>query len=271
MVISIVKKMTARQFLSNPTGKGSATVARRDRIKLDMNNRYYSLYRKSKNKFNVRIFQSNDNFYFVFKIPSEFYSNENLTYDVVIEFSPPDSNALNNTTLERYNIRFFSNSPNFMFTYAYIYQQDGMLIPWLKGKISNKALTEPPEVRNPREEYGFEKSVYFALLYIQENPRLMRKSAKDMTTKSRSSIVSNIRTSNQKLKEYNEAKKKHIEKEKKRENRIDQRVINRFRGSKARSSSTSIDKPTVKKSKSSNTKSSIRRTKKARKSTRRTR
>ena len=32
--------VTMKQFLVNPTGSGSASVARRDRIRLDMNNRF---------------------------------------------------------------------------------------------------------------------------------------------------------------------------------------------------------------------------------------
>ena len=260
-----VKEMTAAQFLSNPTGKGSATVARRDRIKADMIARYESLYRKSRKNFGVRIFEHQDKFYYVFKIPSEFYHSENLQYDVIIEFRPPTKKHQADT-LNRYHIRFFSNSPNFTFTYAYIYNQDDMLIKWMKPRISNTALKQPPEVRNPREEYGFEKSVYFALLFLKNHPRLMNKRARNLTTNSKRTIISNSKTSNQKLKEYNEAKKKFDDKVRRKKKRVINRVAERVKGNRTRSTGGSIAKPKSVTSKlnSTRTNRSVRKVKKPR-------
>jgi len=264
----VLKKMTAQQFLKNPTGKGSATVARRDRIKKDMRDRFDSLYKKSKKNFKVRVTKYKDNYYFIFKIPSEFYYSEGLYYDVVIEFIPPQESSKRLSSLDTYHIRFYSNSPNFMFTYAYIYNKDGLLIPWLKSKVSNKALKEPPAVRNPREEYGFEKSVYFALLYMQTNPRSMRKSDVVHTSMGLREIARSVATSNDKLTQYGRIKKKYDDKEKKRKNRIDRRVIRNIKDKSSRNKRT-IGKPQSMKSNKTKSAKKARTARKAKSSTRR--
>jgi len=90
-----------------------------------------------------------------------------------------------------------------------VYNKDGNLIPFLKKKLSSKALTQAPKVRNPNESHGFEKSVYFACLYIREHKRLLTKA----TLKPKKLVIlpftKTITSSTAKLKEYNEAKKKY--------------------------------------------------------------
>lgn len=209
--------ITASQFLKNPTGKGSATVARRDRIILDMRSRFSYLYKKNKKNFKLKIFLYNDNYYFYFQIPSEEHFRDNLIYDVIIEFRPPDEKAAKSKDLNRYLIRFISNSPNFMFTYGYVYNKDDLLISWLSYKLGKRALNEPPEMRNPRQEYGFEKSVYFALLYLETNPRAL-KNPLHLTLPNRNRIKKSFMPSDLKLKEYNKVKRKNKQKEDKKGN-----------------------------------------------------
>lgn len=204
--------MTASQFLKNPTGKGSATVARRDRIILDMRSRFSYLYKKNKRQFKLKIFLHDENYYFYFQIPSEEYYKENLTYDVIIEFRPPNEKAAKSKDLNKYLIRFISNSPNFMFTYGYVYNQEDLLISWLSYKLGPKALNEPPEIRNPRLEFGFEKSVYFALLYLETNPKAL-KNPLHLTLPNRQRIKSSFKSSELKLREYNKVKKNKKQRE----------------------------------------------------------
>lgn len=205
--------MTASQFLKNPTGKGSATVARRDRIILDMRTRFSYLYKKNKRNFKLKIFLHQENYYFYFQIPSEDYFKDGLHYDVIIEFRPPNEKAAKTKDLNNYLIRFISNSPNFMFTYGYLYNKDDLLISWLSYKLGKKALTQAPVVRNPRHEYGFEKSVYFALLYLETNPKAL-KNPLHLTLPNRQRIKKTFMPSDLKLKEYNRIKKQNTQKEK---------------------------------------------------------
>lgn len=158
--------LTIKQLMQNPTGKFSAYMARRDKTIEDMNNRYYNLLNKSK-KFTFKIYKIKKDFLFHFFIPSEEFPH-NIYYDVAILFCYNDEVA-NQTTINNYTLKLFSNSPNFMFTYTYALNQNDMLIPFLKSKCSRLALTQPPSLRNPIEVYGFEKSVYFACKYIMDN------------------------------------------------------------------------------------------------------
>lgn len=199
--------ITLRSYLRNPTGKGSASVARRDIIKRDLEKRYYVLYKNAKDRFKLQVYlDSQGNYYHHFKIPSEYYHSKGLVYDVVIKFNIPDNGGKFDYTLAKYQLSLFSNSPNFMFTYAYVYNQDGNLIPFLNRKIGQKALNERPKQRNPNEDHGFEKSVYFAILYIRDNPRLINKNALDAKKMVISSFTDKIMSCNQKLKEYKEKK-----------------------------------------------------------------
>ncbi len=199
--------ITLKSYLSNPTGKGSASVARRDIIKRDLEKRYYVLYKSAKDKFKLKVYlDSQGNYYHHFKIPSEYYHSKGLSYDVVIKFNIPNNGGKLDYTLSRYQLSLFSNSPNFLFTYAYVYNQDGNLIPFLNRKIGQKALTERPRQRNPNEDHGFEKSVYFAILYIRDNPKLINKNALDAKKLVISTFTDKIMSCHQKLKEYKEKK-----------------------------------------------------------------
>ena len=206
--------MTINQFLKNPAGHGSAAGARRDIIIENLENRYHKLYKNAKRLFKMSVFTEDSNYFFIFNIPSETYYKEKLVYDVVIQLIPMGS-ASRDLTLNRYAVKVFSNAPNFLFTYAYVYNKDDIIIDFLKDKVSELALTKPPEKRNPYQEYGFEKSVYFALLYIVGNKHVTKallKKNKDLNIKL---IQNKIISCEEKLEEYNNIKNKELLKKQK--------------------------------------------------------
>lgn len=202
--------VTMTRLLQNPTGPYSAYFARRDLTIRNLNERFSKIMQEVK-EFKYEIFRDKDDFYFYFKVPSETY--EKLFYDVVLQFSPVGAQSVSDLSLNNYSVKLFSNAPNFLFTYAYVYNQDGILIDFLKKKISEKALTEPPNIKNPIQSYGFEKSVYFALLYIKQH-RFNIKSAilskaKNLNAKD---LFKAVDSTDEKLKQYNRAKAKEKEK-----------------------------------------------------------
>jgi len=160
--------ITLNDFLTNPAGKGSGQVSARYVIISNLKERFNEV--KIKKIFNFKIFhklidKKNNiyEFYAYFKIPSEHF--EKLSYDVFLKFSP-DSNP---NLLSSYKLQFISNIPSFIFTYAYICNREGLIINELKNKLPAECLTKAPEVRNPTMSFGFEKSLYFAALFIKEN------------------------------------------------------------------------------------------------------
>jgi hypothetical protein len=129
-----------------------------------------------------------------------------LFYDVVLQFTENDKGK---TTISDFDMKVFSNAPNFMFTYAYVLNEDDLLIDLLKSKIDRRALTQEPDKRNPSEDLGFEKSMYFAGLYIKDARMYYISQIKKNVSKwNRESFLDSIATTTEKLEEYQNKEKK---------------------------------------------------------------
>ena len=210
--------LTMQSFLINPTGKHSANIARRDRIRADLTARFQKLYREQRKNFSVTFFRLPKDQKVVCRItvPSEELNKVNFTYDTMVEFTYPPSaqglpTSVNFDSLKHMSIRVFSNSPGFTFTYAYVFNQEDLIIDWMKPRLSRRSLTEAPDKRNPDYTLGFEKSLYFSMLYLQEFSRTHPKLY--MNDWSKMSIMRAIPTANQKLEE-NKKKKDEMKKKK---------------------------------------------------------
>jgi len=107
--------ISLKQFLQNPTGRGSSMMGKREEIKKNLQARYYELLKKHKG-FRYVIYQDGDNYLFYFKIPSETY--DELLYDVVLEFIPVNINPKTESYIREYSMNFYSNSPHMTFTYS---------------------------------------------------------------------------------------------------------------------------------------------------------
>jgi hypothetical protein len=213
-----MKLMTMKQFLQNPSGSYSASFARRDLIIANLEDRFYKLYKKRKSDFKVKIFRgtNKNDYFFYIQVPSEKY--DKINYDVVIQFLPVDMNSLSSTTIDKYAIKVFSNSLNFTFTYCYWYNQDDIVVTQLKDKFSPKALKDKPVVKNNEGIYGFEKSCYFAMLYIKYNElnkKVNINKALD-TTMTIQKLKPTIKSANSKIIEYNMTKKANGDENKKK-------------------------------------------------------
>jgi hypothetical protein len=193
--------LTLHSLLTNPTGKHTAFMASRARIIEDLEVRYAKMIAKHK-KFDFKLYKDGKSYVFIFKIPSE--THDDFLYDVAIRFTPEEKEYEKDRTLNRYSLSLFSNSPNFTFSYTYALNKWGIIIPFLKSKCSPKALTDAPKVRNPVEVYGFEKSCYFASMYIKQ-AGLTNKFDLDSNVFlfNKGKVLKAIATQDDKLKEYN--------------------------------------------------------------------
>jgi len=217
-----MKIMTMDQFLKQPNNKYASSFARRDLIIQNLEDRFARLMNKRKEDFKVIIFNGKDKnqFIFYFKIPSE--DIPKLTYDVVLKFIPTTLGCVSNPTLKQYAINVFSNSPNFIYTYAYVYNKDEIVVKELKDKLSKQALEEEPKIKNVNLDYGFEKSVYFALLYMKYNNLDKKMTIKSFLqpTYNFTKIKPMIKNSNSKMIEYTALKKQYKLEEKEKLNKI---------------------------------------------------
>lgn len=162
---------TLKEFLDNPMGKGSTAISNRKLITEDLKRRYYELIKKK--KITIFPYKDGDEYYFHFKIPSE--SERENNYDVVLRFTMLEDNFKYDNFLNRYYLQFFSNSPSFTYTFAYVFNDYQLLIPLLSNKYKDIVLSNNPLVKNPGEIINYEKSIFFACFYLTENSKYLNK------------------------------------------------------------------------------------------------
>lgn len=106
-------------------------------------------------------------YYAHFKIPSE--TVKRFYYDVVIKFTADQHVESGGQDLFKYNIQFFSNDPAFCYFYAYAFNQNNMFIKELSKKMVKDCLTKKPKEKNPEENTGYVKTIFFAYLYMKSS------------------------------------------------------------------------------------------------------
>lgn len=207
--------ITLSKLIDNPSGKKHWFSSDKNisLVKAKLTNNFFILLKTKKN-FEHKIYKDGDNYYFWFKIPSESYD---LFYDVVLQFVPKDATMAQFKNISEYSINFFSNSPDMMFKYTYVLHDAKLTISALvtAGKYSKIALSEKPKITNPVGEFGFEKSVYYAALYIDKNKDLISKDYLDHhcerpTITNFKNFIKGIVSQPDKLIEYKEKKEEYL-------------------------------------------------------------
>lgn len=159
--------MTFDEFITNPSGKGSAVNSTRMSADEMYRAKLSKLTEKKEVEYVCAKSKDGNTYYINFKIPSE--SAPGFTYDTVVEFTAPeDLKSINSSSLKNYTVKFFSNDPSFIFTYAHTYITHGLLIPSLEKKVNLKAIVGKANTRNPDNAMGYAKSIYFAYLLMNK-------------------------------------------------------------------------------------------------------
>lgn len=109
-----------------------------------------------------------ESYYIHIKVPSESQKNGNYEYDVIIRFFTDDPEVASQNHLRNYYIQFFSNSPSFMYQYAYLYKEGGYLIKALYDKLDADYIDTPPTKTNSDMKLSYDKSIYFACKYLSD-------------------------------------------------------------------------------------------------------
>ena len=200
---------TLQSYMKNPIGAGAASGSQRQAIVDALFGRYRHLLKESGGSFKFNAYKVSDSIILSVKVPSE--SVEGVTYDVCIEFMGVGSLE---TSLLPKKIKIFSNNFAFVFTYAYVFNQRELLVEYLRPLLPKEALTQPPKTRNPDETINYEKSVVYAILFIQEHRLFMRENYnKFLAVSNKISIKNAIRSFEDIERDY--ANKKHLQSEKK--------------------------------------------------------
>jgi hypothetical protein len=200
--------MTLRDMITNPSGPYSRQISARYAIRDSLER----IFKESMSNPAIRkrfkiagIEGSNDEFKVWIKVPSTKYE---VDYDVILNLKFPEGvRATVSSTATLY-----SNSPSWVFTLGYTSTISGLLMAGWANALG-RAAKEPSKITNPHSEYGFDKVVHQAILYLI-GP------AGCLTKNDLASAVTTIKTktpdpkdvifsAERKLFEYNKAKDKY--------------------------------------------------------------
>jgi hypothetical protein len=157
-------KYTIQSFINDPLGSKGITETKYRKAQLEKLTRQYEvLLKRHGGKFKWKVYQVADSIIMKVEVPSETVSN--VTYDACVEFLGVSST---NTSLLDKNIRIFSNNAAFTFSCAYVFEKQGLLIPYFRSKLTAESLEKAPKIRNPNEEMNYEKSIVFAMMFIRQ-------------------------------------------------------------------------------------------------------
>lgn len=165
-------KPTIISFMNDPSIIGNSK-AYRDIIR---NNSYITKYNSYIAKHNTIPFTiyrdhnpdgSIENVVYHFQIESD--KNSDILYDVVIKFYTKDTTVKTHQNILAYDFQFFSNSPSFLFQFAYVYNKNNLLIPELRKQIGETALNNSPSKSNPHHAVGYDYTIYYCLRFLYLN------------------------------------------------------------------------------------------------------
>ena len=160
-------KPTFDAYINNPGGKGSSFIPNKELIRQTFTQQWDDLRLRENGLIMYHMYTDAKDFYIHFKIPSGLI--DKFYYDVVIRFYPKDSTQAMEKSLSNYAVQFYSNDPNFVFTFCYAYKSNGLFIKDLEPRMSKLALKQPAKIKNPRNEVGYVKTIYYAYLEMKRN------------------------------------------------------------------------------------------------------
>lgn len=161
--------MTLEQYMINPMGKNNAVLnaSAREIIRKTYSHKFDNILLRENGKIEYYLYIDNiSNTYWAhIKVPSEVVKD--FYYDVVFKFSASQNVESSGEDLFKYNVKFYSNDPAFVYTYAHVFIKNNIFINELVSKMSKQAIRKPPTEKNPNKDVGYVKAIYFAYLTMQ--------------------------------------------------------------------------------------------------------
>lgn len=195
-------KYTFDDYINNPSGKGSAVhgsinISQYEKELLSLEGKNskttYTVYKQSTG--------NKVTYYIHFLIPS---TTKDFFHDVVVEFNPNADDKPSTKSIKAYNVRFFSNDSNFIYTYAYTFKSHGVLITELETLLPFRSIIQKPTMRNPDNAMGYNKSIIFAYIVMNRDNLFIKENLNRISkTGSLNNIKSNIKSFDKKEKERN--------------------------------------------------------------------
>jgi len=159
-------EMSFPEYIENPSGNKNGVWTHRAMYKDMYGQKLTKIIVRETGKVNYTLYYTKDTYTIHFKIPSEVVPK--FYYDTVIMFYINDQFISNNNNIRKYNVKFYSNDPAFVFTFAYSFLKNDMFIKDLIPKMSKEAVKKAAVETNPKNEIGYVKSIYFAYLLMDK-------------------------------------------------------------------------------------------------------
>ena len=159
--------MTFNEYIQNPAGKQNSVYSARYMYQDMYTEKYKRVMMRENGVMKYRLYRAGDKYVIHLKVPSE--AVENFYYDVLIEFTPQDTVTSLRSSLFSHQARFYSNDPRFVFTFAHSFITNDMFFKDMIPKMSKLAVQHSAKKRNPKEEIGYVKSLYFAYLFMKDH------------------------------------------------------------------------------------------------------
>lgn len=203
--------MTFEEYINNPMGVKNAVISHREMYRKMYMEKLDRIMTREVGKIDYWLYKSPMKYYCYMKIPSEVVPK--FYYDVVIEFSEPKHKTAD-ASLRNYDVRFFSNDPSFVFTFAFAFKKNKIFIDEYKDKMSRRALMQRADEKNPSATVGYVKSLYFAYLLMKKRDLFVK--SKYILPYSKNLVLKNIMPADQKI-EDRQQEGERLKNKKKRE------------------------------------------------------
>lgn len=241
---------TIEEFLKAPFGNEEPKNQ-------DFEQKYKKLYADKRISL-VALTQIDDDYLLHLSVGSD--TNPTEAYDVVLLFFTDNETIKKEITFKNYYVKFFSNSPSFIYQYAVLYRQNGFLIDMLYDKMDEKYKDVLPDKVNKDHNLSYDKSIYCACKYAlskssafnkylnftpKKTPDIFFRGIKDFSDVI---MISEIRSMDKKInKELEENKKKQKEEKGKSRGKSSIGTVKKVSKTTSKTSTFSTNKTVVRK------------------------
>ena len=192
-------EMTFHDYIQNPMGRENAVISNRVMYRNLYQEKLDKILVREAGKIDIKAYHVGKRYICYLKIPSEVI--DKFYYDVLIEFRPPKK--ITGNDLKEYLVRFYSNDPSFVYTFTHAFVKNDLFFKDFENKMSKKAIKERGKEKNPADQVGYVKSIYFAYLIMSKRGYFSK--TKYVDKYSKSSLDREIEHADKKIKDRQEA------------------------------------------------------------------
>lgn len=204
-------KITYTQYINNPLGEKNSVITNRGMYQKMYRDKLDKILLREGGKVKYTLYRDKDKYYVHFKIPSEVI--DKFYYDTIVEFYTTDAIKAKSASLKDYYVRFYSNDPAFVYTFAHAFIKNDIFIKDLESKMTRESVKNVAKEKNPKNLVGYVKSLFFAYLLLGDYG-LFSKTLYDNTAEkySKTKLLKTVDHAKDKIKDRQEAEEKERKK-----------------------------------------------------------